>query len=365
MSSTAPLASPASSISSFSMIDHPHASWDSAVLVESGSDDDNDEIVFYPRNATVGNQGLVRAASFDSDDDYILIASPRTSATPALTGLAFVPAPSRTLDEQLVTPTRADSNAPLPASGLPTPSSSGTSNRSQTSVARKVDDNGKSSPTPSQASSSSKRRNRRRKAAKPTACARTVNSSAASYPSPLPSPIRATGSKSTITTISRAKDIRNATAPVSATRAQTPKGSLSRLDKLAADCEGIGARGVVVEDDDETTLYQAAVNYISSFLANPDDNNSRLPLLQALIIELGVCSPTSPLPASMRAAKALLNAKAHINVRDYIGARGKGLAALQEVMHPTKSLLMKDLRKRRVPIKWVKEHGLSMLLVHF
>ncbi|KZV91079.1 hypothetical protein EXIGLDRAFT_104624 [Exidia glandulosa HHB12029] len=371
------LASPASSISDFSVISHPHSPYDAAVLVEPGSDDD--EIVFSPRSP--GNQGLVPSGSgFDSDDDFILIASPRAAASTALTGLALtvVPAPSRIPnDEQLATPTQANNKAPVSAPSLPTPPSSGPPpNRLETSVACKVTDQQKPSPTASHSSSVSsgaatRRRARQRKAAKLRKAG--ASTSAASYPSPAPSPTRATGAKKPVAKATKvdqrgsaAKASIAADANLKSHKTQPFLARVARLEQLAADCEGIGARGVVVEDDDETTLYQAAVNYISSFLANPDEAGTpRLPLLQALIVELGLCNPTSPLPASVRAAKALLRADAHINVRDYIAARGKGVEALQQVMFQSRKELLKDLRKRRVPIKWIKDHGLSMFLIHF
>lgn len=89
----------------------------------------------------------------------------------------------------------------------------------------------------------------------------------------------------------------------------------------------------------------------------------RLTLLQSLIVELGLGS--SSLPASLTAAKAMLRSHVFVNVGEYLDARQKGPAAVQGVMHKSKSSLIRDLRKRRnpVPLQWVKETGLQVLLV--
>ena len=123
------------------------------------------------------------------------------------------------------------------------------------------------------------------------------------------------------------------------------------------------------------------------FLSTPPQKQkakSDLTLLQALIIELGVCSadaeapPVSDgsaksfahltgLPRSLRAAKALLKSRVFVNVRDYLDVRHKGFDALQGIMHPNRTALVKDLRRgkgaRKVPRGFVKESGLGVLLV--
>lgn len=376
-------ASPASSLSEFSVISHPLSPSNSAILVEPGSDDD--EIVFSPRAPAHAESGRrpSQASGVDSDDDFILIASPRAQRAPSLqasiAGLALSlhPAPShpQPTDEPPVTPTQANSTPPAAAPGLPTPSSSDASNRS---VARAQQP---SSPTQPGAAAKPAQR-RKHKAKRPAlAPAAAVTGSAASYPSPSPSPVQVATPTvaSTIINAPCIRDQRRSAAsgaihdneqhtsarPASRSQRKPPHFEhAAKLQVLAESCEGIGSRGVVVEDDDEMTLYQAAVNYISSFLAHPEEASGlRLPLLQALVVELGICNPASQLPASVRAAKTLLRAHAHINVRDYIAARGKGVEALQKVMFANRSQLLKDLRKRRVPLKWIKDHGLSMFLV--
>lgn len=105
---------------------------------------------------------------------------------------------------------------------------------------------------------------------------------------------------------------------------------------------------------------------------------SRLTFLQALIVELGLHSdPKTPLPETLKAARTFLRSHAFLNVRDYLAVRAEGLGALQSVMHPTKKSLVNDLKRskksvkgisgemgRRAQIGWVKETGLTVLLVH-
>jgi len=107
-------------------------------------------------------------------------------------------------------------------------------------------------------------------------------------------------------------------------------------------------------------------------------------LLQALIIELGLplgkhatgsgahasFFSIENLPRSLRQAKMLLKSTAFINIRDYLDVRGKGQVALQTVMHPSRKSLVRQVRGsgkrsgKRVPLGWVKETGLNVLLVN-
>ena len=94
-------------------------------------------------------------------------------------------------------------------------------------------------------------------------------------------------------------------------------------------------------------------------------------------MELGLHSdPTTPLPGTLKAARTFLRSHAFLNVRDYLAVRSEGLGALQSVMHPTKKSLVSDLKRckrsvkgadgemgRRAQIGWVKETGLTVLLV--
>ncbi|KAH9057097.1 hypothetical protein EDB83DRAFT_2225105, partial [Lactarius deliciosus] len=99
---------------------------------------------------------------------------------------------------------------------------------------------------------------------------------------------------------------------------------------------------------------------------------SALLMLQALILELG-CLPgvaagkfsIPQLPATMRQAKLLLKGHAFINVRDYLAVREQGQAALQRAMHPSRTSLVKEVRKgKRMPVGEVKKAGLKVLLVN-
>ena len=106
-------------------------------------------------------------------------------------------------------------------------------------------------------------------------------------------------------------------------------------------------------------------------------------MLQALIIELGFFNPPngadfksdsgrstptfelSDIPQSIKAAKSFIKTHVFLNVRDYIALRAQGQEALQNVLHPSRKSLVTELRKKdaRVPRGWVKERGLSVLLV--
>jgi hypothetical protein len=106
---------------------------------------------------------------------------------------------------------------------------------------------------------------------------------------------------------------------------------------------------------------------VCRFLSDPsaqEDSHRRLTFLQSLLIELGIVN--SSLPASLTAAKNMLKSHAFLNIRDYIAVRGQGPDAIQQVMYPSRSALIRSIRKKpqsRASRDWVKEHGLSVLLV--
>jgi len=162
--------------------------------------------------------------------------------------------------------------------------------------------------------------------------------------------------------------------------AKSRKGKRDKKRKRPA--PGLGARPIVddmsersSEVGDEgalSSIYEDAGKYITTFLTNPTsrDRVCHLTLLQALIIELGLCSPPSAsspptLPGSLKAAKALIKSSAFLNIREYIAVRQQGPTALRRVMYPSRSSLIKDIRKNKsaTSLKWVKEHGLQVLLV--
>jgi len=100
--------------------------------------------------------------------------------------------------------------------------------------------------------------------------------------------------------------------------------------------------------------------YFSRVLSNPKERDG-LAFLQALIVELGITFTS--LPESLNQARAVLKAKAFINVRDYLTLRSQGLEALRSCMFPSKSALVRDVRRRRVKKTAIKNHGLQVLLV--
>lgn len=100
------------------------------------------------------------------------------------------------------------------------------------------------------------------------------------------------------------------------------------------------------------------------FLSNPSAQNDsvyRLTLMQSIIIELGLA--TAVLPSTLRAAKAFLKSRVFLDIREYIAVRGQGPEAVQRAMYPSKTALIKDIKKKPTSIKWVKKHGLQVLLV--
>jgi len=60
----------------------------------------------------------------------------------------------------------------------------------------------------------------------------------------------------------------------------------------------------------------------------------------------------------------MLKAEAHINIKEYVATRHKGQSALREILKPSRNALRKDIRKgNKASLKWVKQHGLQVLLV--
>jgi hypothetical protein len=114
------------------------------------------------------------------------------------------------------------------------------------------------------------------------------------------------------------------------------------------------------------------LNSHSRFLSNPSaaltcSTYTRLTFLQSLIIELGLMSPSSTLPSSMKSAKHFLKTRAFINIGEYLSVREQGLDKLQQIMFTNRRELTSDLRRKKGGKKadrsWVKRLGLSVLLV--
>lgn len=128
-----------------------------------------------------------------------------------------------------------------------------------------------------------------------------------------------------------------------------------------------------VESDAEVnTKYENAVSFITSFLQTSTaafhaSQGTKLTFLQSLIIELGLMSPDSTLPASLNSATRFLKSHAFLNLRDYLSVRHEGIDKLKQVMFKSRRALINDLRKnkglRQLDRTWVKDHGLSVFLV--
>lgn len=368
---TSRVRSPSSLASSFNFIASPHAmhandpalsSDESFESLSEDSSSDDDEIVWSVSDLSasfISSQRDPRSPDIFSDDDFIVLGQPN-HASPT-TRSRSLDAPSVSTDglsDVLNNLTIEDSDASSDYSSV--------------------------RPT-SQAATPSKR-NRRRKAR-----------AAASAPSSAQGPTSPTTPKCN-------RKAKTASALADPT---TPKKSRKKAKPVkvqsAAMGAGLGARPIVDDvseagDARAASLYDDAVEYISSsvffpscnrlctnrnhysFLSSPSAEakaKGNLAFLQALIVELGLCSATSAsvesfytlpsLPRSIKAAKALLKSSVFLNVRDYLEQRDKGLDALRRVMHPSRKALVKDLGRgkgrRKVPRDFVKNTGLGVLLV--
>ncbi|KZT52453.1 hypothetical protein CALCODRAFT_487096 [Calocera cornea HHB12733] len=127
-------------------------------------------------------------------------------------------------------------------------------------------------------------------------------------------------------------------------------------------------KGISVETYDE------AVNSITWLMSHPkameeamSSSKGKLQYYQAFLIEFGVCPDDHPLPASLGAAKTLLNNRVHINIADYIECRGRGKEALQSKMMASNNALRRDVmssKRRRLPVGDIKRRGLRVLLAN-
>ncbi|KJA20257.1 hypothetical protein HYPSUDRAFT_68665 [Hypholoma sublateritium FD-334 SS-4] len=314
-----PLTSPtlSSSFSEYDLVSNRSRSGSmvSEQLLPSNLDDSDDEIVWD-----------ISAESSASDSEFVLL-SHRTSAVPSQTGRStpnagaqspHTPIAARSLEEQMEALT-------LVAKGTP-------------------EQDKKASAQPG-AGMSPMAKQKRKKGKK----------------SAVPAGPTASGSVST------------SPAPTSKSLKKAKHGKANAVVKYT----GLGARPIVddfsdqqsiVSYDNESvyspTLYEEAASFISSFLSNPDAKSSsvyRLTLMQSIIIELGLA--TASLPSSLKSAKAFLKSRVFLNIREYIAVREQGPEAVQRAMYPSKTALIKGIRKNPTPIKWVKKHGLQVLLV--
>ncbi|KAJ7738496.1 hypothetical protein DFH07DRAFT_841009 [Mycena maculata] len=335
--------SPTMSGSSFDLLSsRSRSSTNSSQSFDLDLEDSDDEIVWSVSEGSLSSESGLdgeRSISPASDDDFVVLSRPRSR---------------RPSDSRIPTPTIADATAPndlaLGLARLSVNQVSATIRRNKKAAAAVA-----AAQLPDMGASSPKRRARKRI----TALSDTGGSSQSPSPTP-PTPVSERPSSA------------------ATLRKGSPSGKVGRRrrkNKGGDILAGFGARPIVddisehldssSERDSEfavSSMYEAATSYINSFLADPT-SVGRLTLLQSLIIELGLASAS--LPASLTAAKAMLKANAFLHIADYLDARQRGPAAVQRVMHPSKTALIKDLRKKRNPasLQWVKESGLQVLLV--
>ncbi|KDR81765.1 hypothetical protein GALMADRAFT_207176 [Galerina marginata CBS 339.88] len=331
---------------SYDMVsDHSGSSSMSQSLRLVDDDDSDDEIVWSVSEGSLSPSSSESDESAPSDEDYVVLSRPR-SPTALVTGL------STPIDDEtfgLHTPVTASISLVEAMNSLSL-TSSGPSPKKSKKKAKKVKAAKQAPTTPS-----------KQQKPKTKKKAVAVRSAGNVYPSPAPSP----------------KAAKRKPAPVHPIQ---EKGGNDWFEEMSVmKFTGLGERPIVDDYSDrqsiisyETesvaspTLYEEASVFISSFLSNPDAKNDavcKLALLQSLIIELGLATPS--LPESLTAAKAFLKSRAFLNIREYLAVRGQGPEAVQGLLYPSRSALIKDIKKKRNPasLKWVKQHGLQVLLV--
>jgi hypothetical protein len=105
-----------------------------------------------------------------------------------------------------------------------------------------------------------------------------------------------------------------------------------------------------------------------SYIANPSTHSNQichLTLLQSLIIELGLLADIKLLPTTIKSAKKYIKPRVFLNIRDYLSKRLEGPLAVRNLMFPSRSALVRDVRRKKnyASLKWVKKQGLQDLLV--
>ncbi|KAG6919983.1 hypothetical protein DXG01_013332 [Tephrocybe rancida] len=334
---TSPSLSTASNASSFIMLSN-HIQPPATAL----SDDSGDEIIYNlsSSDSFLSADDCLNSDSTSEDDDFVVLSRPRSQPSISDTGL------STPKDNDDDSHTGAQNVADL-AANLATLSVANPAPRR-----RKA----KTASTAVIVAGAVPKKKRSKKVAK----ASPVNAAAA-YPSPGPSPARPKRVDPPTASTSRGQQV---------SRPRLKQGKKTKLT-------GLGGRSIVDDASDRfsdygesdagsPSMYEEAFSFITSFLSNPEarkDSVCRLTLLQALIVELGLAS--SSLPSSLKAAKAYLKSRAFLNIREYIAVRDQGPAAVQRIMHPSRSALIKDIRKKKnkAPLGWVKDSGLNVLLV--
>jgi hypothetical protein len=298
-------------------------------------DDSDDEIVWGQSDDSLLDSGPA------SDDDFVVLSRPRSPR--ASVSVAPPPAPTDNLVSDL---------ARLSVNEV---SSIIRKNKKAAAAAAKVQDSGIAAPK--RASGKSKPNARLvSQPHSPSACATPVSER-----------------PSSVATLRKGSTSPSGKARRRRTKKSGSQSPTSTPGSPLFGSVGLGARSIVDDiserasecgGDEEIVpgMYDAAASYINSCISDPS-SVCRLTLLQALIIELGLAS--SSLPASLTQAKAVLKSRVFVNVGEYLDARQRGPAAVQGIIHSSKSSLLRDLRTKRnhVPLQRVKESGLGVLLV--
>jgi len=325
--------------SSFVMLSEHHHSSGSLTRLPTSFDDSDDEIVYSVSESPLSPSNV----SSPSDDDFVVLSRPRSPRATSQSGLSTSTADgTRTPNTERL----ADDLAKLTMADL---GSSGGGKPQRLS------------PQPPRLGVAKIRKG---KAARKAAAAKVA---AESYPSPALSPARPLKQPPSLVTqqvkpkgkVESGKKTKR--APVSLPGFTTSSRPI--VDDVS---EGLSVNGETESVAGALSVYEEAVGYITSFLSNPaarNDTACRLTLLQALIIELGLATPS--LPASLKSATAFLKSHAFLNIKEYLAVRGQGPAAVRRIMYPSRSALIKDIRKNnnRASLQWVKESGLQVLLV--
>ncbi|KAF9533460.1 hypothetical protein CPB83DRAFT_866938 [Crepidotus variabilis] len=313
-------------------------------------DDTDDQIVWSLSDSETSSTGS-SAPSGDSvaSDDFVLLSPsiPASGRTTVLGGSIPRPRTTTMQGSQLHTPVTSSNLTSLEAQ-MATMSINAQQDKSARKLAKKELKKSKVVDPATLARRKAAKKSRKEKKKAKAAQAAEATATAA-YPSPAPSPKK-----------EKIKSPPN--SPSKAVVKATGLGSRPIVDDISD-------RQSVVSEQDSTvspTLYEEASTFISRFLSNPDAKNDsvcRLTLLQSLIIELGLGS--SNLPASLKSAKTFLKSRAFLNIKEYLAVREQGPEAVQKAMYPSRSALIKNIRKptNRVPLQWVKAHGLQVLLV--
>ncbi|KAJ7273534.1 hypothetical protein B0H12DRAFT_1089888 [Mycena haematopus] len=344
-------------------------------------DDSDDEIVWRQSDGSVDDDGPA------SDDDFVVLSRPRSPPAPRDGADTRNNIASHDVHEGISSIVRKKTAAkatkprsrPMSQSQSPAACTTPVSTR-PSSVA-----------TTRTASPSHKGGRRRRKTANKSQSPSPSPSSTRANQSPSPSPaprlnpsvVLSGGVLLGVKSQSSSPSTSLSPAPKSPLPASLPASPSPKLPTLASSSSvsyssnavGLGARSIVddiserasecgSEDEIIPGAYDAAASYITSCLSNPS-SVCRLTLLQSLIVEFDLVS--SSLPMSLGKAKAMLKSRVFVNISEYLDARQRGPAAVQEIIHPSRKSLLRDLRQKRsrVPRQLVKEAGLGVLLVSF